>query len=135
MLAFLEPVIAKDVAIEIRRLFVALDAFAIVNLREELDVAREREHGPGRFAQHAACDLGGIRDLGVAAQHFGADRALDAAEQLLVFELFVAEAHESFEHDLIAESLFGRELENLRADIAFHETEDARVGTGLEPDS
>ena len=39
--------------------------------------------------------------------------ALDAAEQLLVLELLVGEAHQRFQRDLVAERVVAAELEHL----------------------
>ena len=49
-----------------------LDALPVVRLREELDVAGQREHGPGRLAEHALGDVVRLRHEPVARGHAGA---------------------------------------------------------------
>ena len=58
-------------------------------------------------------------------------RGLDAAEQLLVLDLLVAEAHQAFERDLVAEAVADRQLQRLGADEALQQPEDAGVAAAL----
>ena len=60
-----------------------------------------------------------------------ASMLLDAAKQLLVLELLVAEADQRLERHLIAEQVLPTELEHLRVDEALDEAEDVRVGAAL----
>ena len=72
---------------------------------------RQREHRPGRLAQHRAGDVVGLRQERVARGHADGGHALEAAEQLLVLQLLVGEAHQRLERDLVAEPVVAAELE------------------------
>ena len=111
---------------------VRLDARPVVRLREQLDVERQPEHGPGRFAEHRAGDVVRLRLEAVARGHVGCGHLLEAAEQLLVLELFVGQTHQRFEGDLVAEPVALADLERLRADVALHQPEDVGVGAALD---
>ena len=84
-----------------------------------------------RLAQHGARDVVRVGDLDVARRHATLEHVLDAAEQLLVLELLVAEADERLERDLVAEPVLAGELEHLGADVALDEPEDVGVGAAL----
>ena len=58
--------------------------------------------------------------------------ALDAAEQLLVLELLVAEAHQRLERDLVAEPVVAAHLEHLGGDEALDQAEYVGVGAALD---
>ena len=103
-----------------------------MDLREDLDVAGEREHRPRRLAEHDARDVVRIRQHAVARRHAFGGQRLDAAEQLLVLELLVAEAHERFERDLVAEPVVAADLEDLGVDEALDEPEQVRVRSALD---
>ena len=73
------------------------------------------EHEPGdvvRLCHHC-----------VTGPHAARRQRLDAPEQLLVLELFVAEANERLERDLIAEPVITAHLEQLRVDEPLDEPE------------
>src|SRR6185503_3557451 len=131
VLAFLEPVEAEDVAIQVGELFVALDAFAVMNLREQFHVAGHRQHGPGGLAEHRARDFVGVSDQHVTARHLDAECRLDAAEQLLMLDLLFAETHQAFERDLVAQAVADRDLQRLGADEALQQPEDAGITAPL----
>ena len=76
-----------------------------MNLREDLDVAGQREHRPSRLAEHELCDGIRLGHHGVAGRHRARRERFDAPKQFLVLELLVAEAHERLERDLIAEAI------------------------------
>ena len=61
-----------------------------------------------------------------------ADHPLDAAEQLLVLELLVGEAHQRLERGLVAEPVVAAHLEDLGADEALDQAEDVGVGAALD---
>ena len=58
--------------------------------------------------------------------------ALDAAEELLVLELLVGEAHQRLERRLVAEPVVAADLEDLGADVALDQAEDVGVGAALD---
>ena len=60
------------------------------------------------------------------------DHRLDAAEQLLVLQLLVGEAHQRLERDLVAEPVVAADLEHLGADVALDQAEDVGVGAALD---
>ena len=62
----------------------------------------------------------------------GAIIALDAAEELLVLELLVGEAHEGLERHLVAHPVVAAHLEDLGADEALDEAEHVGVGAALD---
>ena len=91
-----------------REVGVGLDALAVVRLHEQLDVAGQRQHRPGALAEHGARHVVRLGVERVAARHLSRDQRLDAAEQLLVLDLLVGEAHQCLERDLVAERSGGR---------------------------
>ena len=60
MLRLLAPVEEEHVLEQRRQRRIRLDALPIVDLREDLDVARQGEHGPGRLAEHETRDVVGL---------------------------------------------------------------------------
>ena len=61
----------------------------------------------------------------------GGDHRLEAAEQLLVLELLVGQAHQRLERDLVAEPVTAADLEHLGADEALDQREHVGVGAAL----
>ena len=59
-------------------------------------------------------------------------QALDAAEELLVLELLVGEAHQRLERDLVAEPVLAAHFEHLGADEALDQAEHVGVGAALD---
>ena len=132
VLRLLLPVKQEDVLPQRIDLRLPVDAAAVVGLREELDVADQRQHGPARCRQHRLRHGVGLRHEVVARGHAGRDHLLQAAEHLLVLELLVGEAHHRLERHLIAEPVLAAEVQHLRADEAFHEREHVGVGSALQ---
>ena len=60
VLAFFLPVIEEHVLEELRELGVGRDALAVMKLREQLDVQRQRQHRPGALAEHRVGDGVGV---------------------------------------------------------------------------
>ena len=111
---------------------VGLDAGAVVRLGEELDVAGEAQHRPGRGAEHGLRHLVGLREERVGAGHAVRDHRLEAAEELLVLELLVGEAHEGLQRHLVAHPVVAAHLQDLGADEALDEAEHVGVGAALD---
>jgi hypothetical protein len=99
---------------------------------EELDVAGERQHGPGRLRQHDVRDLVGIGHARVTGRHLGSGQLLDAAEELLVLQLLVAEPHQALQRELVAEPVVARQLQHLGVDEALDQAEQVGVGSALD---
>jgi hypothetical protein len=73
-------------------------------LHQELDP--HRAHRPSDDShQNRARHVARVRDLTVARWQLRADHGLDAAEQFLVLDRIVGEAHVRFERVLIAEGM------------------------------
>ena len=132
VLAFLLPVEEEHVLEQLGELGVGLDALAVVRLGEQLDVERQRQHRPGALAEHGAGDVVGIDVEAIAGGQHVADHRVDAAEQLLVLQLLVAEADQRLERDLVAEPVVAAELEHLGVDEALDQAEDVGVGAALD---
>ncbi len=49
-----------------------------------------------------------------------------------MLQLFVGEAHQRFQRDLVAEPVILADFERLGADVPFHQPEDVRVGSALD---
>ena len=111
---------------------VRLDALAVVELGEQLDVEREREHRPGALAEHHARDGVGVHVEAVAGGQRLADQRVDAAEQLLVLQLLVAEPHQRLQGHLVAEPVVVADLQHLGGDEALDQPEDVGVGPPLD---
>ena len=60
------------------------------------------------------------------------DERLDAPEEFLVLELFVAETHQRLECHLVTEIVFARLVEDLRADEPLDQPEQVGIGTPLD---
>ena len=56
---------------------------------------------------------------------------LDAAEQFLVLQFLIAEAHQRLERHLVAEPVLPGDLQHLGADVSLDEAEDVGVGAAL----
>src|SRR5262249_2263997 len=110
---------------------VRIDALLVVALNEELDVAGERDHGPGRLREHCAGYIVRVGHAAIAFRHVARDERLDAPEQLLGLDLLVAEAHHRLERHLIPEPVLARLVEYLRADESLDESEQVRIGSSL----
>ena len=63
----------------------------------------------------------------VAGGHAVGGEALDAAEERLVLELLVGEAHERLEGDLVAHPVLAARFQHLGGDEALHQAEHVRV--------
>jgi hypothetical protein len=94
-------------------------------------VAGHCQHGPARLAEYRARDFVGIGDQRITAGHLRRQRVLDAAEQLLVLDLLVAEPHQPFERHLVAQAVAHRHLQRLSADEALQQPEDAGIAAAL----
>ena len=103
MLGFFAPVIQQGVLEERRQITVGRHALAIVRLREQLNVQRERQHGPAALGQHGSSDVVGLPRKAVARGHCLCRQDLHATEQLLVLQLLVAEADQCLESHLVTE--------------------------------
>ncbi|MNC84480.1 hypothetical protein D3C83_00360 [compost metagenome] len=132
MLRLLARVEGEDVLPERREGGLRLDRLPVVREHEELDVADEREHRPGRLAEHGARDVVGLGQERVALGHALGGEALHAAEHLLVLELLVGEAHQRLEGDLVAEPVVAAHLQDLGRDEALDQAEHVGVGAALD---
>ena len=84
------------------------------------------------LAEHRAGDVVGIDVEAIAIRQDLADHRLDAAEQLLVLQLLVAEAHQRLERDLVAQPVFVAELQHLGVDEALDQAKHVGVGAALD---
>ena len=132
VLAFLPPVIEEHVLEQLRELGVGIDALAVMELGEQFDVERQRQHRPGRLAKHGAGDAVGVDVEAITFRQHLADHCVDPAEQGLVLEFLVAKAHQRLERDLVAEPVIVAQLQNLGVDEAFDQAEDVGVGPALD---
>ena len=132
VLAFLLPVVEEHVLEQLGELGVGLDALAVVELGEQLDVQRQRQHRPGALAEHGAGDVVGVDVEAVAVGQHVADHRVDAAEQRLVLQLLVAEPHQRLERNLVAEPVVVAQFEHLGVDEALDQPEDVGVGAALD---
>jgi len=89
-------------------------------------VAGQAEHGQRRLAEHERGDVVRLRQESIARGHAGSDERLDAAEELLVLQLLVGEAHERLERRLVAKRVRSHDLEHLG--VVAENQEDAGVG-------
>ena len=77
-------------------------------------------------------DVVGVDVEAIAGGQDVADHRVDAAEQLLVLQLLVAEADQRLERDLVAEPVVAAQLEHLGVDEALDQAEDVGVGAALD---
>ena len=84
VLAFLLPVEEEHVLEQVGEFGVGIDAPAIVELREQLDVQRQCQHRPRALAEHSMGDGVGVEIETIAFGQNIADHCVDAAEQRLV---------------------------------------------------
>ena len=82
--------------------------------------------------EHRARHVVRIGHLAVAHRHLLADHLLHAAEQLLVLDLLVREAHQRFERVLVVEHVSAALVEHLGADEALDQAEDVGIGAALD---
>ena len=111
---------------------VGIDALAVVELGEELDVERQRQHRPGALAEDDAATALGSHVEAIAGGQRLADQRVDAAEQLLVLQLLVAEPDQRLERHLVAEPVVVADLEHLGVDEALDQPEHVGVGAALD---
>ncbi len=95
-------------------------------------MAGERQNRPGRFPEDDRRDLVRLWQEAVAFGHLLRRHPLDAAEQLLVLQLLVCEAHQRLELGLVAEPVVAAHLQDLGADEALDEPEHVGVGAALD---
>jgi hypothetical protein len=84
------------------------------------------------FDSTAAATGIGLWHERVACGHAFGAHELDAAEELLVLDLLVAQAHECLQRRLVAERMLAADLEDLRADEALAQAEHVGVGARLD---
>ena len=132
MLAFLLPVIEEHVLEQLGELGVGIDALAIVELGEQLDIQRQRQHRPGALAEHGMGDGVGVDVEAIAGGQNVADHRVDAAEQRLVLQLLVAEPDQRLERNLVAEPVILAQFQDLGIDEALDQPEDIGVGAALD---
>ena len=84
VLALLLPVIEEHVLEQLGELGIGIDALAIVELGEQLDIQRQCQHRPGTFAKNSVGDGVVIDVEAVALGENIADHRVDTAEQCLV---------------------------------------------------
>ena len=82
-----------------------------MHLRENFDVTRQREHGPGRFAENKIGNDVRLRKEPIAVRHLLGRQQLDPAEQPLMLQLFIGEADQRFERGLIAQCMVARDVQ------------------------
>src|SRR6185312_839582 len=111
---------------------VQLDALAIVQLGEQLDVQRQRQHRPCALAKHDVGDGVGIDVEAIAIGQYLADHRVDAAKQRLMLQLLVAKSYQCFECNLTAEPVIAAQLQDLGIDEALDQAKDIGVGAALD---
>ncbi len=132
MLAFLLPVIEEDVLEQFGEFGVAIDALAIVELGEQLDIQRQRQYRPCAPAEHGMGDAVGIDIEAIAGGQHLAEHRVDAAEQRLVLQLLVAEPDQRLERDLVAETVIAGQFQDLGRDEALDQPKHIGVGAALD---
>ena len=113
-------------------LAVRVDALAIVQLREQLDIQRQRQDRPGAFAEHSMGDAVGVDVEAIAHGQNVADHRVDATEQRLVLELLVAEPNQRLQRNLISEPVIVAQLQHLGVDETLDQPEDVGIGPALD---
>ena len=111
---------------------VGIDALAIVELREQLDIQRQCQHRPCTLAEHGMGDGVGVDVEAIAVGQNVAEHRLDAAEQRLVLQLLVAEPDQRLERDLVAEPVIVAQFKDLGVDEALDQPKDIGVGAALD---
>ncbi len=84
------------------------------------------------FASTAPATSFGSRQERVALRHLRRGHLLEPAEQFLVLQLLVGEAHQRLERHLVAEPVVAADLEDLGADEALDQREHVGVGAALD---
>src|SRR5215469_8869746 len=131
VLAFLSPVKKEHVFKQLGEFGIGVDAFTIVELGEQLDIKRQREHRPGTFAENGAGD-GVVVDVeAIAGGQNVTDHRVDKTEQRLVLQLLVAEPYQRLECNLVAEPMILAQFQDLGIDEALDQTKDVGVSAAL----
>ena len=89
-----------------------------MHLRENFDMAGQREYRPGRLAKNKVGDDVRLRQKSIAVGHLLGRQQLDPAEQPLMLQLFIGKADQRFERSLIAQRMVARDVHHLGADEA-----------------
>src|SRR5215472_4873955 len=131
VLAFLFPVIEEYVLEQPRQFGIGVDALAIVKLSEQFDVQCQHQHRPSALAEHGMGDCVRFDIEAVAVRENLADHCIDAAEQGLVFQLLIAEPHQRFERNLVAERVIVAQLQDLGVDKPLDQPENIGVSAAL----
>ena len=111
---------------------VGIDALAIVELGEQLDIQRQRQHRPRTLAEHGMSDGVGVDVKTIAFGQHLADHRVDAAEQGLVLQLLVAEPDQRLERNLVAEPMIVAQFQDLGVDESLDQPKDIGVGAALD---
>ena len=114
VLRLLLPVEQEDVLPQLGQASASGDAGAVVGLREQLDVAASAPAPPRcscRARTPATASASAVER--VAGRHVGRHHRFDAAEQLLVLQLLVGDAHQRLQRDLVAEAMVAADLQHL----------------------
>ena len=112
--------------------WIGVDALAIVQLGEQLDIQRQRQHRPGALAKNSVGDRVVIDVETITGGQDIADHRVDEAEQRLMLQLLVAEPYQRLQRDLVAEPVILAQLQHLGIDEALDQTEDIGVGATLD---
>src|SRR5262245_32128988 len=132
VLAFLLPMIEEHVLEQLGEFGVGLDALAIVELREQLDVESQRQHGPGTLAEHRMGNRIGVDVEAIAFGQNVTDHRVYAAEQRLVLQFLVAESDQRLESNLVTEPVIMAQLQDLGIDETLNQTKNIGVGAALD---
>jgi len=132
VLAFLPPVKQEDILEQLGELGIGVDALAIVQLGEQLNIQRQSQHRPGALAKNSVGDRVVIDVEAITGGQDVADHRVDKAEQRLVLQLLVTEPYQRLERNLVAEPVILAQLQHLGIDEALDQTEDIGVGAALD---
>jgi hypothetical protein len=103
-----------------------------VELSEQLDVQRQRQHRPRALAEHGVSDSVGVDIKAIAVRQNLADHRVDATEKGLVLQLLVAKPNQRLERNLVTEPVIVAQLQHLGVDEALDQPENIGVGAALD---
>jgi hypothetical protein len=102
-----------------------------MQLREQLDVQGQGQHGPGAFAEHGPGHVVRLGQKRLAGGHLCPSQVLNPSEQGLMLKFLVTKAPQGFQGDLLPQPGLATEFSHFGVDEALNSPKDVGIGPPL----